>query len=126
DADLTHVGRQPWLRDGDSILYLHLRDVEVGAELKAYRDGETPVGSRVRRDIQHVVDAVDLLLDRCDHGGGNDVGISPWILAGHIDDRRRDLGILRDRQTGISDRSQNNEDDRDHAGEDRTLDEEMR
>ena len=103
DADVAHVGRQARLRDRDAVLHLHLRDVEIGAEVEADLDGEAPVGGRVRRHVEHVLDAVDLLLDRRDHGRGDDLGAGAGILAGDVDDRRRDLGILRDRQTRESD-----------------------
>ena len=98
DADIAHVGRQPRLRDGDAVLHLHLRDIEIGAEIEADLNREPPVGRRVRRHVEHVLDAVDLLLDRRHHGRGDDLGAGAGILARHVDDRRRDLGILRDRQ----------------------------
>ena len=53
--------------------------------------------------VEHVLDAVDLLLERRDHGRGDDLGAGAGILAGDVDDRRRDLGVLRDRQTRESD-----------------------
>ena len=59
---------------------------------------ETAIAGRVRRQIDHVFDAVDLLFDRRDHGSGNDIGVGAGILPGHGDGRRRDLRILRDRQ----------------------------
>ncbi len=98
DADVAHVGRQPRRGDGDAVLHLHLRNVEIGAELEADRDREAPVGRRVRRHVDHVLDAVDLLLDRRDHGRGHDLGAGAGILPGDADQRRCDLRILRDRQ----------------------------
>ena len=126
DADIAHVGRQPRLRDGDPVLHLHLRDIEIGAEVEADLDGEAPVGRRVRVHVQHVLDAVDLLLHRRDHGRGHDVGAGAGILPGDVDDRRRDLGILRDRQARERHAAEDHEHDRDHGGEDRPVDEEMR
>ena len=98
DADIAHVRRQPRRRDGDAVLHLHLGDIEIGAELEAHCDREAAVGGRVRRHVDHVLDAVDLLLDRRDHGRGHDLGAGAGILAGDADQGRRDLGILRDRQ----------------------------
>ena len=60
--------------------------------------GEAAVARRVRGDVEHVLDAVDLLLERRDDGGGHHVGAGAGILARDVDDRRRDLGILGDRQ----------------------------
>ena len=37
DADVAHVDRQARLRDRDAVLHLHLRDIEVGAELEGDR-----------------------------------------------------------------------------------------
>ena len=65
----------------DAVLHLHLRDIEIGADVEGHRDGEAPVGGRVRRHVEHVLDAVDLLLDRRDHGGGDDLGVGAGILA---------------------------------------------
>ena len=98
DADIAHVGRQARLRDGDAVLHLHLRDIEIGADIEGHRDREAAVGGRVRRHVDHVLDAVDLLLDRRHHGRGDDVGAGAGILAGDLDGRRRDFRILRDRQ----------------------------
>ncbi len=126
DADIAHVGRQPRLRDGDAVLHLHLGDVEIGAEIEADLNRETPVGRRIRRHIEHVLDAVDLLLHRRDHGRGDDVGAGAGILAGHVDDRRRDFGILRDRQARNDTPPEDHEYDRDHGGKDRPVDEEVR
>ena len=57
---------------------------------------------------------------------GDRLGAGAGILAGDVDDRRRDLGILRDRQAREGDAAEDHEHDRDHRGEDRPVDEEMR
>ena len=124
-ADVAHVGRQARLGDRDAVLHLHLRDVEIGADVERHLDRETAVARRVRRDIKHVLDAVDLLLDRSDHGRGHDFGTCAGILTRDVDDRRRDLGILRDRQPREGDRAEDHEHDRHHGGKDRPIDEEM-
>ncbi len=98
DADVAHVRRQARLRDRHAVLDLHLRDVEVGAELEGDGGGELAVGGRVRGHVDHVLDAVDLVLDRRHHRRGDHVGAGARILAGDVDGRRRDVGILRDRQ----------------------------
>ena len=124
DADVAHVRRQPRLGDRHAVLHLHLRDVEIGAELERHGDREAAVARRVRRDVEHVLDAVDLLLERRHDGGGDDVGAGAGILAGDVDHRRRDLGILRDRQPAEGDDAQDHEHQRHDAGEDRPVDEE--
>jgi hypothetical protein len=60
-----------------------------------------------------VLDAVDLLLDRGNDRGRDDVGVRARILAADIDDRRGDLRILRDRQPEERDRSEEHKHDRD-------------
>ena len=126
DADIADVGRQARLRDGDAVLHLHLGDVEIGAEIESDLDRKPPVRRRVRRHVEHVLDAVDLLLHRRDHRGGDDFGAGAGILSGDVDDRRRDLGILRDRQARERHAAEDHEDDRDHGGENRPIDEEVR
>ena len=124
-ADSAHVGRQARLRDADAVLHLHLRDIQVGADIERDRDGEASVGGRIRRHVEHVLHAVDLLLDRSDHGGGDDLGVGAGVLPGDVDDRRRDLRILRDRQADERHAAEDDEHDRQHRGEDRPVDEEM-
>ena len=96
-ADIAHIDRQPRLRDGNAVLQLYLSNVETGAQFEADRDREAPVGGRVRGHVDHVLDAVDLLLDRRDDGGGDNVRVGAGILAGDVDGGRRDLGVLSDR-----------------------------
>ena len=64
DAVALHFFRQLRLRDRDAILHQHLRLVEIGAELEGDGDGELAIRGRLAVDVQHVLDAVDLLLDR--------------------------------------------------------------
>ena len=61
-----------------------------------------------------------------DDGGGDHVGAGAGILAGDVDHRRRDLGILGDRQPAEGDDAQDHEHERHDAGEDRPVDEEAR
>ncbi len=97
-ADVADIGRQARLRDGDAVLHLHLRRIEIGAELEGHRNGEAAVARRIRGDVEHVLDAVDLLLQRRSDRCGDDLRARAGILPGDVDDRRRDLRILRDRQ----------------------------
>ena len=74
DADIAHVRRQPRLGDRHPVLHLDLRDIEIGAELEGHGNWEAAVARRVRGDVEHVLDAVDLLLERRDDRGGHHVG----------------------------------------------------
>ncbi len=126
DADLLHLLRQPRQRGRDPVLHLHLGDIEIGADVEGDRDGEAAVGGGVRGDVEHPLGAVDLLLDRRRHRVGHRLGAGAGKLAGDVDHRRGDLGILRDRQAREGDAAEDHEDERDHGGEDRAVDEEMR
>ena len=76
------------------------------------------------RHVEHVLHAVDLLLDRRGDGVGHDLGVGAGILRRHLHRRRRDLGILLDRQPPQRDGADQNRDHRDHVRKDRPLDEE--
>ena len=126
NADIAHVGRQSRLCNGDAVLHLHLGDVEIGTDIEAHRNCEAAVAGRIRRQVNHVLDAIDLLLDRRNHSGGHDVGAGARILAGNGDGRRRDIRILRDRQTGEGHSTDDHEHNRDHRRENWPVDEEVR
>ena len=64
---------KPRLGDGDAVLHQHLRLVDVGAGLEHDVDRQPPVAGRLRDDVEHVVDAVDLLLDRRRDRFGDDL-----------------------------------------------------
>jgi hypothetical protein len=64
DAQPLHVFRQLRQGDGHAVLHQHLRGVEVGAELEGDRQHHLAVVGALRRHVEHVLDAVDLLLDR--------------------------------------------------------------
>src|SRR5262249_48147272 len=75
---------------------------------------------------EHVLDAVHLLLDGRGDGVGDHLGVGPRVDGGHLDGRRRDLGILRDRQLRQGDNADDDEDNRQHRGEDRPVNEKVR
>ena len=110
---------------GDAVLHQHLRLVEIGAEPERDRQRHRAVGRALRRHVEHVFDAVDLLLDRRGDGVGDDLGRRARIRCADDDRRRHDVGILRGRQREIGDRAEDHDDDRQHGREDRTVDEEM-
>ena len=99
------------LGDRHAVLHLHLRDVEIRAELE--RDGQLHVAvvGALAGHVEHVLHAVDLLLDRRGDGLGDGLGVGAGIAGGDGDRGRRDLRILRDRQR----------EDRDRADDDVTI-----
>ena len=126
DADVAHLFRQTRLGDGHAVLHQHLRGIEVGPELEGDGERHVAVAGRLRRHIEHVVDAVDLLLDGGRNGLGHDLGGGSRVLRGDRDRRWRDVRILRDRQGEISNAADQRDDDGNDGGEDRPVDEEMR
>ncbi len=104
---------------------MDLRNIEVGAELEGYVDLEAAVSGRARGHVDHVLDAVDLLLKGSNHRVGDYVCARPGKLTADPHHRRRDLRILGDRQPPHGHRADDDEDDRKDRGEDRPVDEEM-
>ena len=97
-AQPLHRVRQPRQGDGDAVLRQHLRGIEIGAQLERHRHCQLAVAGRLAAEIQHVLDAVDLLFQRRGDGLADHLGRGAGIGGGDLDGRRRDLGILRDRQ----------------------------
>ncbi len=126
DAQGVDLVGQMRLRDGDTVLHQHLGLVDVGAELEGDGQLEIAVARRFGLHVEHVVDAVDLLLERCRHRVGDGFGRGTGIAGGDDDGGGRDLGILRHRQAEIGKTADQGDQDRDDAGENRSLDEEMR
>ena len=73
-AKAPDVFGQTRLRDRDAVLDEHLRLIDVHSCLEDDVDRNPSVARRLRDDIEHVVNAVDLLLDGCRHGRGDDFG----------------------------------------------------
>ena len=74
DAKPSDLVRQPCLNDGKAILNQNLGLVDIHAGLEHDIDGELPVAGGLGADVEHVVDAIDLLLDRGSHRFGDDLG----------------------------------------------------
>ena len=126
DADVAYVCGQARQRCLHAILNLHLRDIEVGTEVERNGDRKASVTRGIRRDIEHALDAVDLLFERRNDRRSHHLGAGAGILPGDVDHRRRDLGILRNRQAAERDRTEYDENNRDDGRENRTVNEEVR
>ena len=111
--------------DGDPVLDQHLRRVEVRAELEGDRQRHRAVAGTLAVHVEHVLDAVDLLLDGRGDGVGERLRIGPRIDGGDDDRRRRDLGVRRHGQREIGQTAQDDQDDGQHDGKDRPADEEV-
>ena len=98
DALVLHRLRQLRQRGRDAVLHQHLREVQVGADLEGDRQRIGAVGGAVGLHVEHVLDAVDLLLDRQRDGVDHGLGAGAGIAGGDLHRRRHDVGILRDRE----------------------------
>ena len=116
---------QTRLRDRDAVLDEDLRLIDVHPSLEDDVDRNPSVSCRLRGDVEHVVNTVDLLLDGRRHGRRDDFGGGARVAGADIHRRRRDLRIFRDRQGSLRDGAGDGEKDREDGGEDRPVDEEM-
>ena len=124
-AQPLHVVRQSRQRVLHPVLRQHLRDIEIRANPEGDRDGEVAVSGGLAAHVDHVLDAVDRLLERrrdrlADHLGGG-----AGIAGGHLHRRRHDLRILRDRQDHQRAETDQREEHAEHRRQDGAIDEEM-
>ncbi len=125
-AGLLHLGRQLGGGGVDPVLDQLLGLVEIGAQLEGDSDLQVAIAGGLRGHVEHVLDPVDLLLDRVGHGGGQGLGRGAGIGQGHVDRGRHDRRILRGPQVGEGDRPHQGDQDRDDQREHRPVDHEMR
>src|SRR2546430_12008003 len=125
-ADALHIGRENGDRDGDAILDQHLRGIEIGAELKGDAQRHVAVARALRRHVEHVLNAVDLLLDRRRHRFRYHLRVGTGIIGRDLDGRRRDVGILRNWKRRKRDHADERNDNANDAGENWPVDEEVR
>ena len=120
-----HLARQLGHCQRHAVLHQHLSHVQVGAQLEG--DGQVvgPVVGALRRHVEHPLDAVDLLLNRGGDAVGHHLGARARIVRDDGDGRRRDVGILRDRQHEGGHSAGQQDDQRNDPGEDRPFDEEL-
>jgi hypothetical protein len=102
---------------------LHLRVIEIGAEAERHRDGEAAVGIGRRVEIQRMLDAVDLLLERSNDGFADRRRRCARVATRDDDGGRHHLRKLAHRQQRQCDEPGDDDDDRQHRGKDRSIDE---
>ena len=108
------------------ILRQHLRLVDVGAEGEGDVDRGLAVAGAFRREIEHPLDAVDLLLDRRGDRLGDDLRGGAGIGGGDGDRGRGDIRILPHRHADQRHAADEEDHYRENGGEDGTVDEELR
>ena len=125
DARRLDLGRQTRQGRGDAVLHQLLRLIEIGAELEGDGDLQVAVTGGVRRHVDHVLDPVDLLLDRVGHGLGDGLRRGARIGQGDVDRGRDDLRILRRAEVREGDRAKQGDQHGDHDREHRSVDHEV-
>jgi hypothetical protein len=99
-ATNTNAIRRLDLRLGENIetpvLRQHLRDIEVGADAECHRDCEIAVARRLTAHVEHVLDAIDLVLERRCNRAGDRLGRCAGIGRGDLDCRWNDFRVLGD------------------------------
>lgn len=103
DAIVLDFLRKPWLRDGNPVLDLYLRHVDVGSQIKRYGRLEGAVRIALALHVQHVLHAVYLLLYRRGDGVHYNLRGGAGVGCGHHHARWDDIRILRDRKPQIAD-----------------------
>ena len=121
DLHFRGQGRE---RGRDPVLHQDL--VLVGVRADRESDGEIvgAVAGARRLHVEHVLDAVDVLLDRQRHGVDQRRGARARIERRDLHGRRHDVRILRGRQVDERDEPDDDEKQRQNIGEDRPIDEE--
>ena len=112
-------------RDGDPVLHQHLGEVQIGADLEGDDQGIGAVAGAGGLHIDHMLHAVDLLLDGERHGVHHGGGAGAGIARRHRNGGRDDIGILGDGQLVERHAADEHEDDGQHIGQHRPLDEEF-
>ena len=107
-------------------MHQHLSGIEIGAELESDAQCQVTVASALRRHVEHVLDAIDLLLDWRRHRFRYNFCVCAGIIGRHLNSGWRDIGILRDRKGRKRDDANERDDDADHAGKDRPVDKKVR
>ena len=74
DAEAADLLGQARLGDRDPVLHQHLGGIEIGAEREGHGQRQLAVAGRLADHVEHVVDAVDLLLERRRHGIAHGLG----------------------------------------------------
>ena len=125
-AELARFRRQLRLGLRQTVLHLHEVHVAVGLDLEGDAQLVLAVVRRVRRHVDHVIHAVDLVLQRRRDRVQHLAGVRARIGIRDGDLRRRELRILRDGELPDRHHARHREDEGDDHREARPLDEDAR
>ena len=124
-AELLHFGRKHGLGGLHAVLDVDGGDVLGVADVKGRHDRGNAVAGAVGVEVDHPLDAVELLLDRRGDRLGDGLSVGAGEGGGHLHLRRRDLGILGDRQQEDANAADQEHEQGQHGREDRPADEEI-
>ena len=125
NAELANYRRQARLGLLHAVLHKLCRLVRIGAEAERHCQRHRPVGGCLAAHVEHVLDAVDLLLDRRCHGLRDHLRIGAGVGRTHHHGGRHDVRIFRDRHGNERDQAGQEDHDRKHTGKNRPIDEEL-
>ncbi len=125
-ADPLHIRREHGNGDGDAVLDQYLRRIQICSKLERDAQRHVAVTRALRGHVEHVLDAIDLLLDRRRNCFRYDFRVRAGIAGCDLNSWRRDIGILRDGQCRKRDQADERDDNADHAGENWPVDEKVR
>ena len=107
------------------VLHLHLRLVDVRAQVKSHRERHHAVAGGLRKHVERVFDTVDFLFERRSNRFRDGLRICAGIRGAHHDGGRDHFGIFADRQPPHRDEADKKHKKREHAGKNRAADEKM-
>ena len=100
--------------------------IEIGAELKRDAQRHVAIARTLRRHVEHVLNAVDLLLDRRRNRFRYHLRVGAGIGGRDLDRWWRNVRILRNRKRRKRDHADERDNDADDTGENWPVDEEVR
>ena len=98
--------------------------VDIGADVEGHLNRYHAVGRGGGAHVEHVLDAVDGVFQRRSNRLLDDLGAGTGVDRRDADNGRRDLGVLRDGQGARRSQARDDDEQREHSREDRSVDEE--
>ena len=125
DANGLDRARQPSLRRVHAVLNVHRGQVRIAVQIKRHQHLACPIVPAGRGDVLHPLRAVDLLFDGDRDRALHRLRAGPDVDAGDAHLWRRQRRKLRDRQRRYDRGARQNNQQRAHRSEHRTLDKEV-
>ena len=121
-----HILGQPCQRLAHPVLYPHGGIVRIDIRAERHRHLQHTIGPGHGLEVHHPLNAVDGFLQRRGHGFGNHLGVGAGVHRTYHHRRRHHFRVFTHRQAGQRDQAHRKNDDRQHRGKDRPVDEKTR